>query len=49
MPFPHDFTDSLDHEFEAMLSQHEAEMDQDPSQVISHQEFLAHFSDRRQA
>ena len=36
-------------ELETLLSQREAEMDQDPSQEISHQEFLAHFSARRQA
>lgn len=36
-------------EFETVLNQREAEMDQDPSQEISHEEFLAHFSARRQA
>lgn len=35
-------------ELEKMLNQREAEMDQDPSKEISHQEFLAHFSARRQ-
>ena len=34
---------------ETLLNQRETEMDQDPSQEISHQEFLAHFSARRQA
>jgi putative addiction module component len=34
-------------EFETMLNQREAEMDQDPSQEISHQECMAHFSARR--
>ncbi|WP_395743003.1 addiction module protein [Prosthecobacter sp.] len=34
-------------ELETLLNQREAEMDQDPSQEISHQEFLAHFSARR--
>jgi putative addiction module component (TIGR02574 family) len=36
-------------ELEAMLNQREAEMDQDPSMEISHQEFMAHFSARRKA
>ena len=36
-------------ELETLLNQRETEMDQDPSQEISHQEFLAHFSARRQA
>ena len=29
---------------EALLDQREAEMDQTPSQVVSHEEFLSHFS-----
>ncbi|OYW28723.1 MAG: hypothetical protein B7Z47_05525 [Chthoniobacter sp. 12-60-6] len=36
-------------ELEALLDQREAEMDQDPSMEISHQEFMAHFSARRKA
>lgn len=36
-------------ELEAVLNQREAEMDQNPSLEISHQEFLAHFAARRQA
>lgn len=36
-------------ELEDVLNQREAEMDRDPSQEISHQDFLAHFSARRQA
>ena len=35
-------------DFEALLNHRESEMDQDPSQEISHQEFLAHFEVRRQ-
>jgi hypothetical protein len=34
-------------DLEAILNQRESEMDHDPSQEISHQEFLAHFSARR--
>jgi hypothetical protein len=34
---------------EAVLNQREAELEQDPSLEITHQEFLAHFSARRQA
>lgn len=36
-------------ELETVLNQREAEMDQDSSQEISHEEFLAHFSARRRA
>jgi hypothetical protein len=36
-------------ELEAVLTQREAELEQDPSLEISHQAFLAHFSARRQA
>lgn len=36
-------------EIESVLNQREAELDQDPAQEISHQEFMAHFSARRQA
>ncbi len=35
-------------DLEAILNQRESEMDQDPSQEISHQEFLTHFEARRQ-
>ncbi len=42
---PHPFEDD---DIEAILYQRESEMDQDPSQEISHQEFLAHFKARRQ-
>jgi putative addiction module component (TIGR02574 family) len=41
---PEDDGDAL----EAILNQRESEMDQDPSQEISHQEFMAHFENRRQ-
>jgi len=32
---------------EALLDQRETEMDQTPSQAVSHEEFLSHFSSRR--
>ena len=41
---PEDAGDDL----EALLNQRESEMDQAPSQEISHQEFLTHFKARRQ-
>ena len=36
-------------DLEAVLNQREAEMDQDPSLEISHQQFMAHFAARRKA
>ena len=41
---PEDDGDDL----EAILNQRESEMDQDPTQEISHQEFLTHLENRRQ-
>ena len=43
---PHELEDD---DLEAVLNQREAELDQDPSLEISHQEFMAHFEDRRQS
>ena len=43
---PHELEDD---DLEAVLNQREAELDQDPSMEISHQEFMAHFSARRKA
>jgi hypothetical protein len=34
---------------ESLLNQRETELDQDPSQEISHQDFLANFAARRSA
>lgn len=34
-------------ELERVLDEREAEMDQDPSQEISHAEFMSHFAKRR--
>ncbi|MFZ2279545.1 MAG: hypothetical protein WAW39_17245 [Prosthecobacter sp.] len=48
MTITDDPIDAFDHELEALLNQRESEMDQDPSQDITHQEFLAHFDARRQ-
>lgn len=36
-------------DLETLLNQREAELDQDPSMEISHQEFMAHFAARRKA
>lgn len=44
-PPPHALEDD---DLEAVLNQRESEMDQAPSQEISHQEFLTHFKARRQ-
>ncbi|HQU92208.1 MAG TPA: hypothetical protein PLK77_07920 [Pyrinomonadaceae bacterium] len=42
---PEDFTD--DAEIELAL-QRDREMDEDPSKVLTHEEFLQYFKDRRQ-
>lgn len=34
-------------ELETLLNQREAEMDSNPAQVISHEELMAHFANRR--
>ncbi len=36
-------------ELESVLNQRDAELDRDPSQEISHQDFMARFASRRRA